>query len=118
MKNRLVFIALLCLSISGCATSDYDAANEQQRPSGMSGGGMGRGGGGGGHQQGPPNMQNNDTNNERVLPEEAFTACAGKKAGDYVVLVLADGKEIQATCQLMEDQMVAVPQQKMKPNRR
>ncbi len=117
MKQRYFLITLLCLALSGCATSDYEASHQQQGSSGMSGGGMGRGGGGG-PQQGPPNMNRDDTGDSKPLPEEAFTACVGKKVGDYVVLILSEGKEIKATCHLLSDQMVAVPQEKKKTDRR
>lgn len=80
--------------------------------------GGGGGGGGGGSQQGPPNMDSRDSDSEMVLPEEAFTACLGKKEGDSVLLQLAPGKEIIATCKLLNDQMIAVPQEQKRSGRR
>lgn len=117
MKQNYFLILLLCLTLSSCATSDYESSDQQQGPSGMSGGGMGPGGGRG-SQQGPPNMDGSDSDNEMPLPEAAFTACLGKKEGDYVVLELAPGKEIKATCTLMNDQMIAIPQENKKKGRR
>ena len=118
MNKRYFLISILCLTLSGCATSDYDTSDDRQPPSGMSGGGMGRGSGGGGHQQGPPDMNRNNSDETQPLPEEAFTACLGKKEGDYIVLKLAEGRQLKATCQLIDDQMVAVPQEKKQTGRR
>lgn len=86
----------------------------------MSGPGMGSGGrgGGGGPQQGPPDRDNDDKEPELVLPDEAFTACSDKTEGDTVVLFLSDGKELKATCTIVDDHMVAVPEKSKKPPRR
>lgn len=51
--------------------------------------------GNGRHQQGPP--------------PEAVSACEGKQAGDSVEFSGRRGETIEATCQEMNDQLVAVP---------
>lgn len=121
LKYTFILTLLLSLPLGGCATNDDYTADEQQGPGGMSSqgmGGPGGGGGGGGRPEGPPGMDKNDSDKNKPLPAEAFSACEGKKAGDYVLLILAEGKEIQATCQLIDDQMVAVPKETKKPERR
>lgn len=119
-KYQLILILSLWLPLFGCATNDNYSSDEQQGPSGMSGQGMGGGGGrgGGGPQQGPPNMEKDNSETKETPPIEAFTACEGKQEGDYVLLILAEGKEIKATCQVIDDHMVAVPQKSSKPNRK
>jgi hypothetical protein len=54
-----------------------------------------RGGGPGGGHQGPP--------------PEAIEACEGKQEGDSVTFSGRDGESLSATCQVVEDQLVAVP---------
>jgi hypothetical protein len=83
---------------------------------GGGGGGPGGGGGGGDRPQGPPGGDQEDSSQD--LPIESFTACHDKKEGDFVLLVLAEGKELQATCKLIDDQMVAVPKESKKEERR
>ncbi len=42
-------------------------------------------------------------------PPKAFTACEGKKSGDPVTVQISNGRRIQAVCQPLHDQLVAVP---------
>lgn len=121
MRYTSVLFFLSWLLLSGCATNDTYNSDDQQNPPGMSGKGMGsggRGGGGGGHQQGPPDMDKDEQESDPPLPDEAFTACNDKTAGDTVVLFLPDGKELKATCTIVDDHMVAVPEKSRKPARR
>lgn len=121
MKYTYTLFFLWLLLISGCATNDTYNSDDQQTPPGMSGKGMGgsggRGGGGGGPQQGPPDMDKNEKESDLPLPDEAFTACTDKTAGDTVLLFLPDGKELKATCTIVDDHMVAVPEKSRKPKR-
>lgn len=55
-----------------------------------------REGGGRGGQQGPP--------------PEAFTACEGKAEGDSVTFKGMRGETLKATCALINDELVAVPE--------
>lgn len=125
MKHGFVLTVLLLLPLSGCATNDSYTSDDQQDRPGMSGqqgmsqgAGGGGGRGGGGPQQGPPNMAKDDSKTDEVPPTEAFTACEGKQEGDFVVFILSEGKQIKATCQIIDDHMVAVPQKSGKPDRK
>lgn len=42
-------------------------------------------------------------------PPEAIKACEGKTTGDLVQFVGRKGKQVKATCQDMQGQLVAVP---------
>jgi len=55
-----------------------------------------QGGGGRGGMQGPP--------------PEAIEACQGKAEGDAVSFSGRGGESVAATCQMIEDQLVAVPE--------
>ena len=55
-----------------------------------------RSGGPGGRQQGPP--------------PEAIEVCEGKAEGDTVSFSGRRGDTIEATCQMVDDQLVAVPE--------
>ncbi|BHH85872.1 hypothetical protein [Desulforhopalus sp. 52FAK] len=123
MKTGCILALLCCFPLFGCATDDSYTSESQQSVQGMGqqggGGGMGRGGGGGmgggkGGQQGPPNRQDEDNDPTSSLPDEAFTACVDKQAGEYVYLKLPDGKELKATCQVIDEHMVALPEQTKK----
>ncbi len=123
MKHGFVLTVLLLLPLSGCATNDsYTSDDQQDRPGMSRQQGMGQGGGGGrvggGSQQGPPNMEREDSKTDEVPPTEAFTACEGRQEGDFVVFILSEGKDIKATCQIIDDHMVAVPQKLGKPDRK
>lgn len=48
----------------------------------------------------------------------SVTVCLGKQEGDYIVLILAEAKQLKATCQLMDDQIIAVQQEKKQTGRR
>ena len=54
------------------------------------------------------NRQGSDRNHKP--PEEAFTACKDKKAGDTVTFYGQNGEKIEAKCTLINDQLVAVPE--------
>lgn len=43
-------------------------------------------------------------------PPEAFTACEGKSEGDSVTVEGRDGDLLTATCTILNDQLVAVPE--------
>ncbi|GAB2676956.1 hypothetical protein [Aliiglaciecola aliphaticivorans] len=43
-------------------------------------------------------------------PQEAIEACSGKSEGDEVSFSTPRGDTITATCQTMEDELVAVPE--------
>lgn len=121
MKHGFVLTVLLLLPLSGCATNDSYTSDDQQDRPGMSGQqGMSQGGGRGGEgpQQGPPNMAKDDSTTDEVPHTEAFTACEEKQEGDFVVFILSEGKKIKATCQIIDDHMVAVPQKLGKPDRK
>lgn len=122
MKHGFILTILLWLPLSGCATNENYTSDDQKNRPGMSGQQeMGRGGGGrggGGSQQGPPHMEKEDSTPDEAPPTEAFIACEGKQQGDFVVFILSEGKEIKATCQVVDDHMVAVPQKFGKADRR
>lgn len=42
-------------------------------------------------------------------PKEAFEACVDKSEGEVVEIETPHGHQLEATCKLMEDQLVAVP---------
>ena len=56
----------------------------------------------------PDNMRM-DGNRPKGPPPEAMEACNGKSVGDSVVLTSPRGKSMKATCQEIDDQLVAVP---------
>ncbi len=122
MRYTYVLFLLSWLLLSGCASNGTSSSSDQQSQPGMSGKGMGgsggRGGGGGGPQQGPPDMDRDEKECDLPLPDEAFTACKDKTAGDAVVLFLPDGIELKATCTIVDDHMVALPEKSRKPARR
>jgi hypothetical protein len=43
-------------------------------------------------------------------PPEAIQACEGKQEGDIVSFTGGRGESVKATCQTVEDQLVAVPE--------
>lgn len=43
-------------------------------------------------------------------PPEAFTACENKSEGDSVTFEGRDGESLTATCTIINDQLVAVPE--------
>lgn len=43
-------------------------------------------------------------------PPEAFEACEGKAEGDSVSFKGPRGESLEATCEMMNDQLVAVPE--------
>lgn len=45
-------------------------------------------------------------------PQEAFDACAAKSAGESITFTGRRGESITATCQLLDGQLVAVPDRK------
>lgn len=47
---------------------------------------------------------------ERRPPPEAFEACENKSEGDSVTVETRRGDSLSATCQMMNDTLVAVPQ--------
>lgn len=51
-----------------------------------------------------------DNNSRRQPPPEAFEACEDKSEGDTVSITTPHGDTLDATCQLMQDQLVAVPE--------
>jgi len=63
--------------------------------------GSNRPGGGGGRPQGPP--------------PEAIEACEDKAEGDTVSFAGRGGDSISATCQMVDDQLVAVPEGRKAP---
>ncbi|MBU2976813.1 hypothetical protein [Alteromonas sp. C1M14] len=42
-------------------------------------------------------------------PQEAFDVCADAAEGDTVTITSPEGDEVEATCKLMDDELVAVP---------
>jgi len=124
IKTGCILSLLCCLPLFGCATDDSYTSESQQGEQGMGqGGGGGMGGGGmsggrGGDQQGPPNSQQDEKDITSSLPDEAFTACVDKEAGQYVYLTLPDGKELKAKCQVVDEHMIAMPEQTPKPEPR
>ncbi len=48
--------------------------------------------------------------NHRQPPPEAFEACEDKSEGDVVSVTTPHGDTLDATCQLMKDQLVAIPE--------
>lgn len=46
----------------------------------------------------------------RGPPPEAFEACENKSEGDTVSITTPHGDTIDATCKLMKEQLVAVPE--------
>ena len=53
----------------------------------------------------------------RKPPQEAYTLCEDKSENDVVNITTPEGDEIEATCQLMGDQLVAVPENHKPPQR-
>jgi hypothetical protein len=47
---------------------------------------------------------------DRRPPPEAFEACADKSEGDSVTIETRRGDTLSATCQMIEDSLVAVPE--------
>lgn len=47
---------------------------------------------------------------DRKPPQEAIEACADKSEGDVVTFETRRGDQLEATCELMEEQLVAVPE--------
>ncbi|ARD22820.1 MULTISPECIES: hypothetical protein [Shewanella] len=45
----------------------------------------------------------------RKPPQEAYDICEDKNEADVVTITTPDGDEVEATCQLMDDELVAVP---------
>lgn len=52
-------------------------------------------------QDGPPRGQK--------PPQEAYDVCADAQEGDAVTITSPEGDKVEATCKLMEDELVAVP---------
>ena len=97
---------------AGCASNDSYSDHERQMSQGMSNGRMGGGGGGrGGRQSGPP-PQFDSADQQQELPEEAFTACQGKEEGDKIQFLLPDGEMVTASCEVVDDHLVALPENK------
>ena len=46
----------------------------------------------------------------RGPPPEAFEACEGQSEGDTVSITSPEGDSVDATCTLMRDKLVAVPE--------
>jgi len=103
-KFATVLLLTAGLLLSGCARDDsYQQSGQQgSRPEG----GMVRG------QKGRPSGPEKKRNaTQPVLPEEAFTVCAGKSPGDSVRFSLTNGTTIEATCSVVDEHLVAVPRQ-------
>ncbi len=60
----------------------------------------------------PPGINNTTTTANMTLPAEAFTACKGKRSGDEVSFSPENGKLVVATCQVIDDHLVAVPERR------
>jgi hypothetical protein len=122
MKYAIFLTLLLWLPLFGCATNEHYTSDDQQDPPGMSGQRMGSGGGGGrgggGPQQRPHNMDKDDSEKNEPPPIEAFRACDGKNVGDNVAFTISDGKQITATCQVIDDHLIAVPKTAKKKEKR
>ncbi|MCC4832453.1 hypothetical protein Q4601_04300 [Shewanella sp. 1_MG-2023] len=54
---------------------------------------------------------------KRKPPQEAYTLCEDKTENDVVNITTPKGDEISATCQMMDDQLVAVPEDHKPPQR-
>ncbi|MEG3767877.1 hypothetical protein [Alteromonas sp. 14N.309.X.WAT.G.H12] len=52
-------------------------------------------------QEGPPRGQK--------PPQEAYDVCVDAQEGDAVTITSPEGDEVEATCKLMDDDLVAVP---------
>ncbi|WP_394133144.1 hypothetical protein [Shewanella maritima] len=53
----------------------------------------------------------------RKPPQEAFDICVDKSESDQVTITTPKGEEVTATCQLMGDDLVAVPEGHSRPSR-
>ena len=56
------------------------------------------------------NNEQNGRGNKQGPPPEAFKACEGKAVGDSVSFAGRRGEALKATCQSIDDQLVAVPE--------
>lgn len=56
------------------------------------------------------NNEQNGRGKQQGPPPEAIKACEGKQAGDTVSFAGRGGETLKATCQTVEDQLVAVPE--------
>ena len=109
MKRNLIVHTLVVLaiagilSLSGCATTNNEQAEQNMDSAAMGGRGEG------GRRQGPPpRMNTNEQDIAESLSAEAFVACEGRVLGDTVEFTTSDGQKIQAVCQKIEDHLVAV----------
>lgn len=114
VNEKLKIIKFACIPVlttwlvlSGCAADEtYGPADQADRHSrGMGTKGMARGPKGR-----PPGTDSTETRTKPELPDVAFTACVDKEPGDKVELSLPNGITVQATCQVIEDHLVAVPE--------
>lgn len=114
-KIVLLFAASALLLITGCAGTETTDNDRRQGPPAM--GNNSRGG-----MQGPPQgMSHNDRDSEdsktnKTPPAEAIAACIEKKLGDHVEFTGPRGEVVIAVCQVYEDHLVAVPEERMSKN--
>lgn len=53
---------------------------------------------------------NAEKNERRQPPPEAFEVCEGQSEGDIVSIISPQGDTVEATCKLMHEKLVAVPE--------
>lgn len=90
LRNRLLIrVACACLALPGIA---HAAGNDAPA--------------------GPPPAENGKP---RVPPNEAFTACEGKKEGDAVTFTTPRGEKLTGKCKMMPAKLAAVPDHPPRP---
>lgn len=72
-------------------------------------------------QESPPDNVNNRENQflpEQDFTEDAFLACQGKKEGDSTMVHNDHNETVKATCQIINDHLVAVVKKTTEPEDR